>query len=319
MKERPDDIESDWIQLEFSVPREYAGWRADRFVSNRIPRLSRTRVQRILRRAGFISSGRRIKPNHLLAEGEIITVFRPPPDEPEVSRYFGVLFEDETILAVNKPAGLPVHPTARYHHNTLTALLEERYGSNRPVLAHRIDSETSGIVLCAKTKDMERGLKRMFAERQVQKQYLAITNGIPDPASGRIEAPLGPDQNSPIRVKMGVVEDGLPSLTEYKVLKVIADTALVECRPRTGRQHQIRAHLSHLGYPIIGDKIYGFDVDLFLDYLDQGMTPELALRAGALRQLLHASQLSLMHPLTGRQLTIEAPLPGDMLRATESR
>ena len=181
MKERPPGIDPDFLELEFTVAREYAGWRADLFISNRIPRLSRTRVQKILRKAAFDEQGRPVKPNRKLAEGERITIYRPAPEEPDVPRHFGVLFEDEYILAVDKPAGLPVHPTARYHRNTLTAVLREKYGENRPILAHRIDSETSGVLLCAKAQATERELKIMFANHRVQKRYLAVVFGSPSP------------------------------------------------------------------------------------------------------------------------------------------
>ncbi len=312
MKERPKGIDPEWIQLEFVVPREYAGWRADRFISNRIPRLSRTRVQRVLKRAGFDSAGRPVKPNRLLAEGERLIIFRPPPEEPEVPRHFGILFEDEWILAVDKPAGLPVHPTARYHRNTLTALLLEKYGEDRPILAHRIDSETSGVILCAKTRESERALKIMFADRLVGKRYLAIVRGVPEPAESRIEVPLGPDTAGPIRVKMAGDPEGLPALTEYRVLREIGDAALVECRPRTGRQHQIRAHMAHIGHPIVGDKMYGPDPTLFLEYIERGLTEYVEERAGAKRHYLHAAAVFLSHPMTHNNLRIESPLPEDM-------
>ncbi len=269
-------------------------------------------MQRVLKRAGFDSTGRPVKPNRLLAEGECIILFRPPPEEPDVPRHFGILFEDEWILAVDKPAGLPVHPTARYHRNTLTALLREKYGEDRPVLAHRIDSETSGVILCAKTRESERALKIMFADRLVGKRYLAIVRGVPEPAESRIEVPLGPDTAGPIRVKMAGDPEGLPALTEYRVLREIGDAALVECRPRTGRQHQIRAHMAHIGHPIVGDKMYGSDPTLFLEYIEQGLTEYIEDRAGAKRHYLHAAAVFLSHPMTRNDLQIESPLPEDM-------
>ncbi len=313
MKERPEHISPEWIRLDFVVPREYAGWRADRFISNRIPRLSRTRVQKVLRRAGFDAEGRPVKPNRPLAEGECISIYRPPPEEPDAPRVFGVLFEDEWILAVDKPAGLPVHPTARYHRNTLTALLRERYGDDdRPILAHRIDSETSGVLLCAKTRESERALKMMFADRKISKRYLAVVRGVPSKPAARIEVPLGLDKASPIRVKMAFDPEGLPALTEYRVLSEREDVSFLECRPRTGRQHQIRAHLAHIGHPIVGDKMYGVSPSVFLEYIEQGMTSEIEQRVGARRHLLHAASISLTHPMTNDPLEVECPLPEDM-------
>lgn len=312
MTTRPDGIDADWVEVAFVVPRDHAGWRADLFLANRMPRVSRTRIQRMIERAGFDGRGRPLKANRLLAENERIVLYRPAPEEPDTPRCFGVLFEDDAVLAVDKPAGLPVHPTARYLRNTLTSLLKERYGERPPIIAHRLDSETSGVLLCAKTKEAERALKVAFADRAVAKTYLAITRGVPSLREGRIEAPLDFDTQSPIRVKMTHVPTGLPSLTEYRVVGKSGDLALVECRPRTGRQHQIRAHLALIGHPVLGDKIYGPDPDVFLDYLDQGLTDELVARAGARRHLLHAAAISFAHPVTGAPLTVESPLPDDM-------
>lgn len=314
---RPQGIDSDWLALEFTVPKEFAGWRADLFISNRIPRLSRTRIQKILKTAGFDSQGHPVKPNRILAAGESITLYRPRPEEPSVQRFFGVLHEDEDILGVDKPAGLPVHPTARYHLNTLTALLREQYGPDRPILAHRIDSETSGIVLCAKNRQTESALKLMFAERRIEKTYLAIVRGVPTQDICRIEAPIGPDHEGPIRVKMTCRPDGLPALTEIRFLKSSGDYSLLECRPRTGRQHQIRVHLAHLGFPIVGDKMYGQDPGLFLDYIENGLTQDVVDRAGASRHFLHAHRLDFFHPTTGVRMKIESPLPEDMTACFE--
>ncbi|MCP4604944.1 MAG: RluA family pseudouridine synthase [Proteobacteria bacterium] len=312
MKKRPESIDSDWIEFEFVVPREYAGWRADRFISNRIPRLSRTRVQKILRRAGFDEEGKLVKPNRLISEGERITIFRRPLKEPEVPRHFDILFEDDWILAVDKPAGLPVHPTARYHHNTLTVLLGERYGEDCPILAHRIDSETSGVLLCAKTREVERALKIMFAERAIEKSYLALVQGIPAQSVIRVDAPLGPDKEGPILVKVAHDPNGLHALTEFRILQPLDGASLIECRPHTGRQHQIRAHLAHIGHPIIGDKMYGPDVTLFLEYLEHGLTEDIEQRAGARRHLLHSSSISLIHPINDEPLLVKSPIPMDM-------
>ena len=319
MTERPLIIGPDWLALQFEVKREHAGWRADIFISNQIPRLSRTRVKRILEKSAFDDTGKPVKPNRTLFEGERITIYRPPPEEPDVPRHFAVLYEDDSILAIDKPPGLPVHPTARYHRNTLTALLREKYGEDRPILAHRIDSETSGVLILAKTKTAERILKKRFADRKVQKKYLALVFGCPEPPDGRVEVPLGVDPAGVVKVKMAGREDGLPALTEYRTLERLADAAVLECLPRTGRQHQIRAHLSLIGHPIIGDKMYGPDPALFLDYIDNGPTDEILKRAGARRHYLHAAAISFAHPVTDAPFSIECPLPQDMTDEISAR
>jgi len=312
-KQRPPGIEPDYIEIELVVAREYAGWRADRYVAQRIPRLSRTRVQRILKDLAFDEQGRRVKPNRQLRAKERITIYKPLPDEPEVVRDFGVIHEDQWLICVDKPAGLPVHPTARYFRNTLTSLLSERYGENRPVLAHRLDSETSGVLLCAKDLPTERALKQMFARREVSKTYLAVARGVLEPPTGRIEASIGSDPVSAIRVKMGCdVPAGLPALTNYRVLRPLDDRCLLELSPRTGRQHQLRVHLAHIGHPIVGDKMYGPDESLFLDYIDEGPSPGIIERAGFPRQALHAARLTFTHPHTGEPVEVESPLPDDI-------
>lgn len=311
---RPPHIDSEYLEITFVVARELSGWRADRYVAHRIPRLSRTRVQRILASSAFDDAGNPLKPNRVLRAGERITIYRKPPEEPDAPRDFGVLMEDEWVLAVDKPPGLPVHPSARYHRNTLTALLEERYGRPRPAIAHRLDSETSGVVLCGKGLEAERALKRAFAQRAVRKTYLAVVAGAIEPPEGRIEAPLAPDRSSAIHVKMGCGDPaGLPSLTEYRTLEIRGGLSLVELRPRTGRQHQIRAHLAHVGHPIVGDKMYGPDETLFLEYLETGPTPDLVRRAGHVRQALHAAALELVHPFRGEELRVASPLPADIV------
>jgi 23S rRNA pseudouridine1911/1915/1917 synthase len=311
--QRPPHIDPEYLELSFVVAREFSGWRADRYVAHRIPRLSRTKVQRILTNSAFDEAGNPVKPNRVLRAGERITVYKKPPDEPDAPRHFDVLLEDAWMLAVDKPPCLPVHPSARYYKNTLTTLLTERYGKARPAIAHRLDSETSGIVLCAKGIEAERALKRLFADRKVHKTYLAVVQGAIDPLSGRIEAPLAQDKGSAIHTKMGCGDPaGLPSLTEYETLEVKGSVSLVELRPRTGRQHQLRAHLAHVGHPIVGDKMYGPDENLFLEYLEVGTTEEIARRAGHVRQALHAAVLELVHPYTGAPVRVESPLPDDI-------
>jgi 23S rRNA pseudouridine1911/1915/1917 synthase len=317
-EDRPPGIDPELIELEFHVSKEYAGWRVDRYIARRIPRLSRTRVQQILKRFAFDEAGRPIKPNRTLRAGERITIYKPLPEEPAVKRHFGVLYEDEWLLAVDKPAGLPVHPTARYYRNTLTSLLSERYGDDRPVLTHRLDSETSGIVLCARDLPTERALKKAFAAREMRKVYLAVARGLIEPAAGRFEWSIGPDPTSAIRIKMGCdVPEGQPALTEYQVLEAAGDRCLVELRPRTGRQHQLRVHLAHAGHPIVGDKMYGPDQSLFLDYIDEGPTAEIIDRAGFPRQALHAARLTFEHPAQGKTMTIESPLTDDIAALIE--
>jgi len=322
---RPAGVPEDHVALVFEANQNHDGMRLDVFLTTRIRRLSRSRAQEILRGCAFTEDGKPLKPNHRVKLGERVILFRPSLPEPEVPREFGVLYEDEWMMAVDKPAGLPVHPSARYFVNTLTTLLRERYGDDRPALVHRLDRETSGVLILAKTKDAERRLKGLFADRRVEKRYLAVTVGRPDPAEGVIRIPLALTHGSSVHIKMGPSEaetEGTRSETEYctrwtgsvEVEDGSIPIALVEARPRTGRQHQVRVHLSLIGCPVLGDKIYGPDEKVFLEFLDGGMSPALLRRLVMPRHALHAWKVALDHPFTGRRLEVESPLPEDMAR-----
>jgi 23S rRNA pseudouridine1911/1915/1917 synthase len=240
---------------------------------------------------------------------------RPPFEEPNVPLYFDIIYEDDAVLAVDKPSGLPVHPSATYHKNTLTYLLRQRFGPNAPQIAHRLDRETSGLLLCGRTHAAERDLKISFENRRVSKRYLAIVRGVMPEDAGRIELPM--DQATEgLHILMEVTPEGegYPSVTRYRVVARRDDATLVSLAPESGRQHQLRVHLSALGFPIIGDKLYGPEGSQpFLDYIETGMTDELRQRLGHDRQALHAYELEFVHPSNGEPMTLTAPLADDLV------
>jgi 23S rRNA pseudouridine1911/1915/1917 synthase len=299
------------IPLRLLVPPECAGWRLDHFLKSRIRRLSRTKIQWIIETQVKMPDGRRARPSSGVRNGEIIHLDRPAPKEPEVPRHFSVLAEDDTFIAIDKPAGLPMHTTAKFYKNTLVAVLRERYPGEALQICHRIDRETSGVLLVARGPDASSFLKKAFARRLVSKEYLAIVHGVP-PEEGIIELPLKL-LDTPTHLMMGVADDGLPSVTRYHVVERYPGHALVACQPRTGRQHQIRVHLAALGHPIVGDKLYRASERQFMAYCDGGMTPEL-LEAfdGLPRHALHAHRLTFPHPRGGSAITVESPLPADL-------
>ena len=265
-----------------------------------------------------LPDGRRARPSTGVRAGELIVLDRPAPREPEVPRHFTVLAEDDWFLALDKPAGLPIHTTAKFYKNTLTALLRERYPGQGMQVCHRIDRETSGVLLVGRGLEASSLLKRAFARRAVQKSYLALVHGVPSPAAGTIDLPLRL-LDTPTHMMMGVVtRDGLPAVTRYQVEREIGaggGHALVRAAPETGRQHQIRVHLAAIGHPIVGDKLYGARAGerAFMDFCDGGMTPALlAAFDGLPRQALHAHRLTFPHPRTGAPVTVESPLPGDL-------
>ncbi len=301
------------IPVRLTVADSYAGWRLDHFIKARIPRLSRARIQQMIRSQRALG-GDPLRPATRVRAGQELTLLRPAPVEPEVPRRFEVLHRDEQVMVIHKPAGLPIHATARFHRNTLVALLRELAGEARaPSPAHRLDRETSGLMVLARTRQADVALKGAFRGRQVRKRYLAIVHGRPA-AQGLIAHPLGPDEASGIRVKMGVVPGGLPALTRFTTLASRGRFSLVQAEPLTGRQHQIRVHLGAAGHPIVGDKLYGEDPGCLLEYLETGWTEALAARLLLPRQALHAAGLSFPHPADGRQVSFELPLPQDLQR-----
>jgi len=312
--DHPPGSDPEGIVLTFLVPRELAGLRLDRFIQNRIPRLSRTRANAIVRSCAFMADGRRRRPAERVKDGEVVLLVRPHFEEPETPLYFGVVYEDDDVLGVDKPSGLPMHPTATYHRHTLTYLLREKYGDPTPHIAHRLDRETSGVVVCGKHIDAERGLKRAFEDRRVKKTYQAIVRGVIEDDEGRIEVPLAHVREG-LHVLMEVREDGYDSRTAYVVEERGPAHTLVTLHPETGRQHQLRVHLREIGHPIVGDKLYGPEREQpFLDFIDTGMTPDLEARLGHDRQALHAHSVSVQHPIRDETLDILAPLSPDLVK-----
>jgi 23S rRNA pseudouridine1911/1915/1917 synthase len=270
--------------------------------------ISRAHAQRLIGDGRAVVDGRRRRSSDRLRGGEEVSVeIIPVADatlEPE-SIPLGVAYEDASMLIVDKPAGLVVHPSAGHASGTLVHALLGRSrdrgeplgsvaGIARPGIVHRLDKDTSGLVVVAKTDDAQASLMRQFGERTVEKEYLALVRGEPPAARGRIEAPVGRDPRD--RQRMAVVADGRDATTEYEVLGRGGGYALLALRPLTGRTHQIRAHLAYLGLPVAGDLRYG-----------GGMGP-----GGLARQFLHAARLRLRRPIDGAWLSAWSALPDDL-------
>jgi 23S rRNA pseudouridine1911/1915/1917 synthase len=298
--------------LSLRVPPECDGWRLDHFLKHRIRRLSRTKICAIIASQVRLAGDRAPRPALLVRTGDVVRIDRPAPNEPEVPRHFAILASDEHFLAIDKPAGLPMHTTAKFWKNTLVALLRERFPAERMQICHRIDRETSGVLLIARTPAAASFLKRAFAERRISKTYLALVRGVPAQPSGTIDAPMRL-LDTRTHIKMGVAPDGLPAVTRYTVRARFARHALLEAAPETGRQHQIRVHLAHIGHPIVGDKLYGAGEEAFMAYCDGGLSAELLDRFDGLpRHALHAARLTFPHPATNAAVSVESPLPDDI-------
>ncbi|MEM1417078.1 MAG: RluA family pseudouridine synthase [Myxococcota bacterium] len=311
-RELPPGCDPESILLTFPVAREHAGMRLDRFLQTRIPRISRTRANAIVRNCAYRADGTRRRASDRVRAGETVLIVRPPMKEPPTPGRFGVLYEDEDVLAVDKPAGLPMHPTATYHKHTLSWLLGERYGENPPQFAHRLDRETSGVVVCGKHGEAEVALKLAFERRQVKKVYLAIVRGGLEDARDVIDLPMGAVDEG-LHVLMTVRPDGAKAVTHVERLEVREGASLVRLSPESGRQHQLRVHLAARGHPIIGDKLYGpAGPAPFLAVIDDGPTDALLRELGHGRQALHAHTLRIAHPRTGEPLELSSPLPPDL-------
>lgn len=308
------------IERELVVPPELAGLRLDHFVKTQIPRLSRTRIQAIIGDQLRRGDGHAPKPATIVAAGDRYLIRRPAQPEPPCPRTFGVLLADPRFYVVDKPAGLPVHASAKFYFNTLTRVLAERFPDEPELqICHRLDRETSGCLVVARDRAAAATIKQAFATKdRITKQYLAVVHGCPPwQHEHTIDLPLRVaqpgDPTKLIHVRMLAGPGGLPAITRIRVELSTADRALVRCTLVTGRQHQIRAHLAAAGFPIVGDKLYAHGDDAFLRFCAEGLVPELAALFVLPRHALHAARITFPHP-DGAAVTTEAPLPDDLAR-----
>jgi 23S rRNA pseudouridine1911/1915/1917 synthase len=320
---RPEGVPEGSVVTVMRVPPECAGMRLDRFVQTQLKRTSRTRTQKILALGCFSPDARPLRANDRVKAEQAILLWRAPWDEKAPDVAVPIIYEDEHLLAVNKPPGIPVHPTARYHASTVVKLLEAARPGDHLRLSHRIDRETSGALLLARTAEADRLVKIQFEERQtVDKHYLAITWGWPEEDRFRVELPLEIDPDSKLKVKMRIARPGhgLPSRTGCEVLGRRTHPltgrryALIRCHLETGRQHQIRLHLASLGFVLVGEKLYGADEGFFTRGADGVLTEKDRAALELERHALHAERLELDHPITGERITLVAPLPEDLQR-----
>jgi 23S rRNA pseudouridine1911/1915/1917 synthase len=330
----PDRVEL-WVRgSDFQKPPAEVQIRLDAFLKLRLSWRSRASVQRLIDE-GFVlvapatpglepsADEPRVerRPARNLRHGARVVVVIPPELRlPEVVADPGtlvVLYEDEDVLAVDKPAGQVVHPSGKSLTGTLIQDVHARYGSDAalPVpirLCHRIDKETSGIVLFAKGARAHRQIRKQFERHSIAKEYLAIVHGQPERDEGEIDLPLGPSHGSQVRLKIAVQAGGWESRTRWRVHARHGRCALLACTPLTGRQHQIRVHLAAIGHPIVGDKLYGADDGLFL----RGTRRELDARDLAAlelpRQALHNHRMAWDAPSGGARRSVESPLPDDL-------
>lgn len=320
--------------LTFSASAEDAGQRLDAFLAARVPGVSRTTLKRLIDDGEVLVAGRPSKPSYKLRGGEEIEVETPEPPPADLTPEeipLDILHEDEEVAVVNKPAGMVVHPAAGVHSGTLANALAYRFAvgdgekggrgdgateaassnvtpSPRPPrvgIVHRLDRDTSGLLVVAKTARAHESLSEQFRVREVYKSYVALVHGLVREERGRIEEPLARDRTN--RTRMAVVRGGRAALTVWRARRLYARLSLLDVQIKTGRTHQIRVHLAWMKHPVVGDETYGAG-------RDRAVTePRLRARIQQLgRQFLHAERLAFRHPTTGERLLFTAPLPTEL-------
>ncbi|MCW2990699.1 MAG: pseudouridine synthase, RluA family [Solirubrobacterales bacterium] len=289
--------------MELTSPPEAAGERLDQFLA--VPLGSRARAQRLIDEGGVLVDGVARQKRHKLRGGEVIVIAEDPvagvvADGPQAP--FTVPYEDEHLMVVDKPAGVVVHPARGNWTGTLAQALAARGAAGgepeRPGIVHRLDRDTSGLLVVARSEAVHRALKEAIQARTVTREYLTLVEGRPPARSGTIDAPLGRDRR--VRTRMSSDTD-MPrdAITHFEIAEALPGTTLLRVRLETGRTHQIRAHLQAIGHPVVGDPDYGANL--------KGPGPFMLGR-----QFLHAARLAFDHPVTGERIDVESPLPPDL-------
>ncbi|MEO1442919.1 MAG: RluA family pseudouridine synthase [Chloroflexota bacterium] len=293
-------------QITFAV--EKPGERLDKLVLSRVEGLSRTQIQAMIKDGHVTVDGRQVKAGVKLNGGEQIAVTLPAEEATELEAEdipLTYIYEDEHLAVIEKPAGLVVHPGVGNESGTLVNALLAKYPhlmeTERKGIVHRLDKDTSGLIVVGLHEDAIEDLMAQFKERVVDKTYLAFTEKSPPTLTGTIDAPIGRDPKQ--RKRMAVVRDGKPALTEFEVIEqeFAGEQALVKCKIHTGRTHQIRVHLAFVNAPVVGDTVYGYRKQ----------------RVGLKRLFLHAAQLQFEHPVTEETMTFESPLPANLQNILE--
>jgi 23S rRNA pseudouridine1911/1915/1917 synthase len=308
-------------ERQFVVPPEQAGVRLDWFLARQLPAFSRVLLRKAINAAGVKVDGRREKASHKLRAGETITFVLP-----ELARQgprpenipLDILYEDAALAAINKPPGMVVHPGKGHWAGTLTAALQFHFdelsaagGPTRPGIVHRLDRDTSGVIVVAKTDQVHMRLARQFEKRTVEKEYFAVCAGVPDRDRDTIDLPLGPHPHQ--REKMAIRRDhaaSRPAQTFYEVAERFDGFSAIRVLPKTGRTHQIRLHLANIGCPVLCDRLYGGRAQITRGEIARDEADDEVLLA---RQALHARRLKLSHPATGEPIEFVAPLPADIV------
>ena len=293
----------------YPVGRTDVGKRLDRFLQEKIPRLSRSRIQEMIRARVLLSWDARVRPATVLVPGGVVRIDYVPLPETLLEQEIPVLTRGEGWLAVDKPAGIPVHPVNTVRENTIIRMLRRQEGNEELRLAHRLDRETSGVLLVADNPLTARSLSLAFESRQVHKEYIAVVRGTVREEEGTIRLPVGKAQDSLVYTRQAAVE-GYPSETGWQVVARGAGATLMRLFPKTGRRHQIRVHLEAIGHPVLGDLLYGRPDQDYLDLVTGERDPRQE-EGGPDRQLLHCARIRIVSG--GQHLDCVSEIP-DLFR-----
>jgi 23S rRNA pseudouridine1911/1915/1917 synthase len=305
------DLSGEFRPLGRPITPYQAGERVDAFLARHFPFLSRAGWQKRLKSGDLRVDGRIVDVACRLREGQQLALFHPPSVEPEVDRGIYPIWRRGAVMAVFKPAPLPMHENGPYRKNTFSELVKNELGPEWAAV-HRLDRETSGIVLCGANYETRKQLAASLADRTMQKEYLAIGCGQAQEDSWIESGPIGDLTTSEIRIKKWVIAGGLPSETHFRVLEQKTQHVLLKAYPKTGRTNQIRIHAAYKGHHLVGDRLFHPDEQVFLEWYVQGLTPHVLEQTGHRRCLLHAHALHFVHPEDGKTYEVRCPLPDDM-------
>jgi RluA family pseudouridine synthase len=314
-------------RIRFTVPRDKEGVVLIDFLASRFPYFTPREWEARIERGSVRVNGETVPARCALCFRDVLEYLAWDVPEPEVPADVLVVHRDDEIAVIDKPAGLPCHPGGRYFNNTAWAILKARHGIEDPAFVNRLDRETSGLMLVALSPRASKRCQAQFARRSVEKEYLALVEGR-FPGRLRAEGIIGPDRGSTVRkrrlfrmagreeqVHGALDREWQPADTEFETVAYHGEITELKARPRTGRLHQIRATLRALGFPIVGDKLYGRDPGVFLRFCDGSLTDADRTLLRMERQALHASRLAFRHPADNRPLEFTSPVPADMIKA----
>lgn len=318
---------SDANQRTFIADQSVDGSRLDHVIAAEIPELSRTRIQKLIVAGDVLVNGESVLSSYTVREKDEIQITIPPPAEAAPLAQdipLDVVFEDDDLLVINKPAGMAVHPGKGIPEGTLVnALLARPHaissigGVMRPGIVHRLDKDTTGLILVAKNDFTHTALSEALARREISRRYLALALRNFATDHGTVEAPIGRNPKNRLQMSVGDGPDSRDARTHWRVLERFRGICQIECKLDTGRTHQIRVHMSHIGHPLLGDVTYGGGADLAIQLISPHDTSLRAALKGVSRQMLHAHDLKFVHPRTGQNLHFNQVPPQDFLWMVE--